>query len=427
MRCPLLILAAVALAGCDDGDGGNASVADVGAVGDAALDAAPAEDRPACAPLAACGAPGDALPRLTPPVQVVPSDAMPPEVVSQPAHNNLDIVWHDGRLFFAFRTAPNHFASPETRLYVVSTADHVDWRYEGAFHLGTDLREPRFATVGDRLFLYFAVLGQSSTAFEPGETRVAEYRGPGDWSAPTKVFPDTFIPWRIRVIDGVAYLTGYTGGESVYTADGEPIEVYWLRSEDGERWSPVVPDQPVVLSGGVSETDFAFLADGAVVAVGRNEAGEDGVFGSKICRAEADALGDWRCNDDPRKYDSPLVFRHGEGVWLVARRHVTEDGHYDLMQPDKTQREAWAAYQAAYWSKPKRCSLWRVDPEALTVDFVLDLPSAGDTCFASAVPLEGDDVLLYNYSSPVDRPDITWLQGQTGATHIDRMTLTLPR
>jgi hypothetical protein len=81
------------------------------------------------------------------------------------------------------------------------------------------------------------------------------------------------------------------------------------------------------------------------------------------------------------------------------------------------------ANEWAYWNAPKRCSLWRIDPETRTVSFVLDLPSRGDTCFASVEPIDDQAVLLYNYSSPIDRQDWSWVQGQQRPTHIYRMIL----
>ncbi len=378
-----------------------------------------------CELLNVCAEVGDA-PAHSTPVTVAPSDALPDEVVSQDSHNNLDIVWHDGRLFFAFRTAPSHFASAETRLYVVSTTDHRTWRFEGAFHDGRDLREPRFLSFRGRLHLYYARLGTDPLAFEPGGSRRVTYEAPGQWTEAEPVFADDFIPWRIRVVDDVAWLVGYSGGAEVYTAGTDPIEVHWLRSDDGDTWTAVVPGQPVVLSGGVSETDFAFLPDGGVVAVGRNEAGQDGEYGSRICRADAGDLGAWRCRHDPRKYDSPLVFTHRGEVWLIGRRNATDDGHYDLAREDLSPEQEWGVYQGAYWMNPKRCALWRVDPEALSVEHVLDLPSSGDTCFVSAIPVGTGQYLVYNYSSPFDQPDLTWLQGQTGKTFIYRTTVTLP-
>lgn len=358
---------------------------------------------------------------------VVPGAVFPPEVVLQNANNNLDIVEHAGRLFLAFRTAPNHFASAEARLYVVSSDDEHTWRYEGEFFEGTDVREPRLVSLRGQLFLYYAVLGQDRLAFEPQGMKATAYRGPGDWSEPAWFFGEGFIPWRARVYEDAVHLIAYVGGENIYETDGEPIEVYWLRSEDGLTFSPMDPAHPIVLRGGTSETDFTRLDDGTVVAVARNEAGDaEFGFGSKICRGEADAPATWRCAGDPRRFDSPLVFRHGGEVWLFGRRNVTETGAFDLGRDDLSLAEQSVLYAADYWNKPKRCSLWRIDPEALTATFVLDLPSRGDTCFASVVPRGTDDFLVYNYSSPVEGLDVGWLRGQTGPTLIYRQMLHFP-
>ena len=272
-------------------------------------------------------------PAIGPATTVAPSDAMPPEVVSQVAHNNLDVAWHDdgdgGRLFLAFRTAPNHFASPEVVMYVVSSADLATWRFEGSFALGTDVREPQLLSIGGELLFYFVELGQEQTDFTPHGVHVAKWLGPGEFGPVQDVFEPGFLAWRIKTMERPgeregewAYAFGYLGGENVYDNDGEPIVVSWLRSKDGLTWEPVDASggDGEVLRGGVSETDAVFLDDGRVIAVGRNEAGDADGFGSKICRGEAAAPTMWTCAYDKKKYDSPLVFRQGDEVWLIGRR-----------------------------------------------------------------------------------------------------------
>ena len=223
-------------------------------------------------------------------------------------------------------------------------------------------------------------------------------------------------------MQGEATLIGYTGGEAIYDTDGLPaIEVKWMTSPDGLRW-----EGPTVWTGGGSETDFAFEESGRLVAVIRNEAGDAEGFGSLICRADPSALHEWECAHDPRKYDSPLVFEHGGGIWLIGRRNLTDDGRFDLGREDLDHDEAFIAYSFAYWNEPKRCSLWRVDGDTLTVSWVLDLPSRGDTCFASILPAGPDSVDVYNYSSDPDGPDLTWIEGQGGETKIYRQRLTFP-
>ena len=383
-------------------------------------------DAPAPADTAPDTLDAPAPPSVTEVRMVVPSADLPPEVTTQDANNNLDIVMHDGRLFLAFRTAPTHFASDLTMLYVVSTEDEQTWRFEGSFARETDLREPRLLSFGGELWLHFAVLGSSPIDFTPFGAMHTRYLGPGKWSEPEWFGEDGFIPWRTKVVDGVAYMVGYIGGENIYDRTGEPLQVLWLTTKDGEEWTPVVPGQAAVQTGGGSETDFVFLDDGTLIAVTRNEEGDELGFGSKICRALPSAPGDWKCVPDPRKYDSPLVFRHGNEVYLIGRRNVTETGNYDLGLADKTMDEKRYEYQIDYWNNPKRCSVWHVDKETLEVALVLDLPSKGDTCFPGLVPKEGGRYLIYNYSSPIDGDDVIWLDGQLHPTGIYRQVLELP-
>ncbi len=360
----------------------------------------------------------------------------PANIATQPSNNNLDVVSFGGRTFLAWRTAPTHFASSDTKILIASEGPD-GWRSEGEFSLGTDLREPRFMAMGDRLFLYFAMLGTDPTAFQPQGTMVTEYVGQGTWGTPTKLALGDFIPWRARGNANGGVIVGYDGGENIYDFNGQPIEIRYLTTTDGVTMTPLWPATPVALSGGSSETDFATLDDGTVVSVSRNEAGDDEHgFGSVICRAEASAPGSFHCNTDKRKFDSPLVFQNGDDIYLVARRNMTPSGDYDLglgLLPLEAQA---TTYEVAYSSTPKRCSIWKVDPDALTVTWLQDLPSRGDTCFPSMI-MGDHKVTLYNYTSPLadalDCPswpntcaDPSWIEGQLFPTEIYRIDVALP-
>ncbi|HKA89145.1 MAG TPA: hypothetical protein VKE22_15865 [Haliangiales bacterium] len=374
--------------------------------------------------IAACGG-GEPPPTfMTAPVVVVPSDGLPAEVKDQVSNNNLDVVRHDGRIYLAFRTAPNHFASSDTVMYVVSSDDEDSWRFETKIAMATDLREPRFLAFGGRLFLYFAVLGNNPALFEPQGMKVTERRADGTWTDPDWFYMPGFIPWRAKVVNGVPYLLTYVGGGNIYNGTGNPLEIHFLTTQDGRNFAPVVAGQPKVLEGGGSETDFVLQDDGSLVAVVRNEAGDATGFGSKICRAEAGDLGNWHCVADPKKYDSPLLFREGADIYLIARRNISPTGNYDLMLRDLPPADQDLTYQIDYWNRPKRCSLWRVDPTALSVSFILDLPSKGDTCFASTWQPAAGQYVVYNYTSPLGgTDDPSWLQGQLAPTEIYRLKL----
>ena len=342
------------------------------------------------------------------------------------ANNNLDVTKHEGRYYLAFRTAPTHFASIDVRLYVVSSSDEQHWRFETEVALGRDLREPRLLSWNGQLYLYFAVLGTRMLHFEPDKMMGLARQGDGSWSRPRDVYRPGFIPWRTKVLGGRPYMASYGDGRHIYSRDGVPLEVHWLTSDDGWNWVPAIAGHAMVLKGGGSETDFVDTAAGDILAVVRNEAGDDGGWGSKICTgARLSTTGSWNCRNDPRKFDSPLLFRHGDAIYLVARRHLRGEGEYDRGWRRLPAALQTLAYQLDYWRYPKRCALWRIDPQTRAVAWQLDLPSRGDTCFP-AVHAQGDGaVAIYNYSSPIEGSDVPWVVGQLGKTNIYRSLIQL--
>ena len=374
-----------------------------------------------------CGTQPEFTIKLSPTLKVAPSADFPKEVTTNVANNNLDIIDFKGRMFFAFRTAPSHFADKDTQLYVLSTTDEKRWTFESRFFLGTDLREPRFFAFKDRLWIYFSQLGVETNSFDPGQMYRSELLAQGKWSAPEKVFQVDFIPWRFKWHHGIPYMLGYEGGANIYNFTGDPISVYMLTTTNGTDWTPVNPKRPVVLKGGSSETDIEFDAEGNLFAVSRNEAGDETGFVSKICWAPKDDITHWECKYDLKKYDSPLLINNGKDIFLIGRRNVTETGNYDLQLANLDYAGKLAKYQIEYVSHPKRCAVWHYNQNRHEIEFILDLPSRGDTCFPSALPRGENTFLIYNYSNEIEGPDLTWRQGQFRNSFIYSTTLTVFR
>jgi hypothetical protein len=351
----------------------------------------------------------------------VPSEGLPTNIVPDASNNNVDVVRHNGRVYMAWRTGADHFASAATKIHVVSSEDERQWRFEQTLMLDRDLREPRFLPVGASLFLYVARLGTNPLSFDPQGMSVTELTSEGRWTALTPVFREGFIPWRGRVERGTRFLIGYFGGENIYRFNGEPLEVHLLTTEDGRNFAPFDAMRPAVLVGGASETDFTMNPDtGELFAVARNEAGDASGFGSKICRAAPATPSQWTCRTDPRKYDSPLMFWYDGEAYLIGRRHLSPTGNYDLMRGGGLTRQA-IDNQVDYTRWPKRCSLWRYVQAEDRIAYIMDLPSRGDTCFAAAIALSNPgEFAVYDYSSDIDGPDIGWRQGQMGRTYIYR-------
>lgn len=358
----------------------------------------------------------------TPLVQVAPGPGLPDRVKCMDSNNNLDIARFDGRLFLGFRTAPDHFAGRKTMLYIVSSADEgASWDYEAEVFLGSDMREPRFLALGHKLMFYFFQAGTNRFAFSPRFVFAMERRGPGDWTEPEKVFEPGCVIWRAKVRNNKAYVSAYCGGQEMYTGGNAAVGIHFLTTDDGYNFRDINPDRPVTATGG-SETAFEFDADGTLYLTVRNEGGDGVSWGSKVCKALPDDYSDWQCNITPNKYDSPLMFRHEQDIYLIARRNV--DGAYDkedrwLPDPIET-----LYYMARYWWTKKRTALYRLDREALRMEVVLDFPSRGDTAFPGLVPIDGHSFLMYNYSSPPDGKDRVWMTGQLATTQIYSTVIT---
>jgi len=373
--------------------------------------------------------------------RIVPSDGLPPSVDLKRSNNNLDVTRFGGRTYLAFRSADSHFAGDSTVIHVVSSDDERAWRPEARFALGRDLREPRWLPLDGRLFLYVSVLGSSSYSFQPERVDVSELGSPGSRAAVPKLEDVDSAPsgnfgplehiglpgrvaWRTRAIDGHGYMTAYFGGEHLYSLSREPMAVELFATDDGRHWLPADPAHPVVSRGGGSEADFTLLPGGSLFGVIRNEEGDASGWGSKLCRAAAGALGAWTCTNDPRKFDSPDVFVHDGEVYFFARRNLANDGRYDLGVGSGLLR--MLRNQLAYITQAKRCSLWRYDRETGKVGFVLDLPSRGDTCFASVLPGDAPDrLVVYDYSSDIAGPELPWTAGQRRPTFIYRHVVEL--
>lgn len=341
----------------------------------------------------------------------------------QKANNNLDALRHsDGRVYLAWRTAPDHFASEHALIQVASSVDEQSWRLEHTIARGTDLREPRLLSLNGSLFLYMTELGQNRLAFEPRGVLVAELRADGSWSEVEAIGLPGYVAWRTRIERGRPYMVAYRGGANIYLFNGKPLHVDLLTSDDGRHWRAADREHRSVHIGGGSEADFALDDRGALHAVIRNEAGDASGFGSHICGAPEGALSRWRCKSDRRKFDSPRMFSWDGEIYLLARRNVSPDGAFDRDGPFRL----WRAIrnQLAYVTTGKRCTLWRFDRSKQSIGFVLDLPSRGDTCFPAVVEsTDRSQLAVYDYSSPIEGADLPWSVGQRQRTNIYRHVL----
>ena len=335
--------------------------------------------------------------KVDPPSWIIPSDSLPPQIQAMASNNNVDLEYFEDRLFVAWRSAPTHFAGEDTKMYIMSSDDEgKNWDFEHEIALGTDAREPRLLNYNGELQFLFFEAGKVAIEFRPKKVWRCFRNGQGDWTELQTMTEEPEIPWDMKVRNGIAYMTSYAGGH--YIAD-ETIKVFFKQSENGKDWE-TVGGYPFVYEGGVSEVAFEFDEDGNLWAITRNEDGDESGFGSHLCFAPAEDLGRWQCPEmsSPERYDSPEMFRHGKDIYIVARRDVGGDfGDGDLYQ---------------YSSRPKTTALYQVNRDTKQVVHLFDLPGAGDNAFPAVRRAGPHTFTLVNYTSPLDDPNISWIEGQ---------------
>ncbi len=364
--------------------------------------------------------------QVSDPRWVVPSDGLPSQAPAAVSNANVDIQFFGEKLYMAWRAAPFHFAGNETLMHVVSSTDggHT-WDYEATVDKDTDVREPRFLVIDGQLQLTFFEAGTDMFSFEPKRLWRMFYQSPGSWTEPEIMLDSPEVLWDVKTRNGKVYMTSYRGNH--YDVSGESLlEVRFKYSADGINWHPIDGNEGVVYTGGVSEVAFEFDAEGNLWAVTRNEDGDDSGFGAHVCFAPKNALSEWECSErsDPNRYDSPEMFRHGEEIYLVARRDV--GGPYDEGRDDLSFEEQKSTYLMNYSLRPKGTALYRINRDERKVEKLFDLPGCGDNAFPSVRRLGTHEFLMANYTNPLDMTDSNWLNGQTSSrgTQIYLMTIS---
>jgi hypothetical protein len=336
------------------------------------------------------------------------SGKLPPECKLQRSNNNLDLVKFKGRYYLAFRTAPTHFASKKSTMYVVSSADLDNWKYETKIAPGRDLREPKFAVYHDTLNLYFFTAGSSLFSFDPQQLLVCRTVGHGNWSAPQSVNLDGFVPWRVRERKDTLYLSAYYGKDLYGKTPKSNLRLFY--STDALNWKPIsVEPQVDILSA--EEGEFIFDKSGNLFATVRLEG-----TGALICSADGTCLYNWKKIRLKTKFDSALLFEHNDDIYLISRRSL--DGDIDKLKNRTNETKRRARNLIRYSITRKVTALYKLDKKSLAVTLITDFPSTGDNAFPGISKIDDDNYVLMNYSSDIHGKKKNWIRGQLGKTYI---------
>lgn len=347
-------------------------------------------------------------------VKLIPSHQIPQDLVVQAGNNNLDAAIFKGRYYFAFRTAPTHFASTKTKMYILSSPDGENWLLEKEIFFGSDIREPRFLVMDTAIYFYCFQGGTKPLKFEPQHVWGAHLGQSGLFSELQDLHWDGFVPWRMRRRGDEMYMSVYDG-RNLYNRHHKG-EVRLLTSRDGYHWSPI-SDQPQTGDKGGEEAEFIFDHAGNLWGTIRLEGA-----GAQVIYAHRDSLEKWHCFPTRDKYDSALLFRHGRQIFLISRRNLDGPSERGKVLPAGLRR----SYNLARYSVTKKCTaLWLLEPHSKSLVHLTDFPSTGDTAFPAIVDLGGGQYWLFNYSSDILGPPIPWIRGQLGKTYIYKAVMQI--
>ena len=319
------------------------------------------------------------------------------DLVKDDLHNsNTDFVKLGGRYWLAFISSPFHFGSTKSRLHLrVADSPLGPWTDVTSFKApGDDIRDPKLAVIGGRLFLY--ALENRDFKAEPYRTVFSSSADGTAWDE-FRSLPglDGWLLWRTLEVKGEAYATAY------WWEHGRAV---LLRSPDGVRWSIV---STINEGERNDETEAVLLPDGRLRATARLEYDEswaDGAFGDPrgstlICES-LPPYDNWKQIAESRltRLDGPALFTWGGRTFAVGRY---QDG------------TAWPAPQGSCLAR-KRTSLFEIRADGLVR--ITDFPSSGDTSYGGVV-VEGDSAWATYYSSPPAK-DWAWILGMFSPTAV---------
>lgn len=330
------------------------------------------------------------------------------DVANDSMHNsNTDLIEWQGQFYIAYVSSPYHFGNDASVLHVKRSSDTGrTWEQVETFNpAGEDIRDPKFAIIGQRLFLY--ALKNTNFIAEPYLSVYAFTENGTDWSNFTPVAGvDGWLFWRPKTRDGVTFYNS-----AYWWEHGKAV---LLKSTDGIAWEVV---STINTGARNDETEIEFLPDGRLLATARLEYGEgtEAIFGdpkgSTLIAEAQPPYTSWTkvAESLVTRLDGPYLFSYHNRVYALGR-----------YQPDLGRTGPYTDQGSCL--APKRTSLYEVRESGLA--YLTDLPSDGDTAYVGLV-VKGDTAYASYYTSPINH-DFVWLMGMLSPSQVRLAKIDLP-
>ena len=322
------------------------------------------------------------------------------DIANDGSHNsNTDMIEWQGQFYLSYVSSPYHFGNDASVMHIKRSSDlGRTWEELSTFNPeNDDIRDPKFAVIGERLFLY--ALKNDSFVAEPYIT-VYSYTEDGETWTQFETIPelDGWLFWRPKTQDGETFYNAaywWEHGKSVL-----------LKTSDGINWKIV----SVINEGERNdETEIEFLPDSRMLATARLEYAyyADGAFGDKrgatLITVSESPYENWTelTQSLVTRLDGPYLFSYHGRIYAVGR-----------YQPDLG-KSGPLTDQGSIFSR-KRTALYEVRLDGLL--YLTDLPSAGDTSYEGVI-LDGDTAYISYYTSPIKK-DYPWIFGMLSPSQV---------
>ncbi len=315
-------------------------------------------------------------------------------------HNeNTDLIEWNGDIWLVHRTAESQMLGPNSALHI--------YRYTKGTFVQTaqidapsdrDIRDPHFYVVDGQLRLKALARLPSTLIRDAGTDTVALGTSTTDgttWADFSEIGPHGWSFWRLKQSPTGEWLTAaYEDGD---------LEVMLYRSTDGVTFTAGATIYDISAQTPL-ETELTFMPSGKLLALVRTDGDDDEITGDAdvrtvVCWADP-PYDSFSCPQtlDGVRLDGPLTFWWNQRLMVIARKHLGADG-----------RKRTALYELG----------GTLEGGPLTIEEWGELPSAGDTSYAGAAPLQDKSgrMLATWYSGDIAADD-TWLLGMYAATDI---------
>jgi hypothetical protein len=316
--------------------------------------------------------------------------------VSGQHNSNTDLIfWNKtGVIYLIHDHRPFHLGSTDAKLMIWNSTDAHTWTKVSEFQVpGNDIRDPKFAIIGNRLFLYaLKNLGIMATPYQT----VYTYTDDGiNWQPFQDISQAGWLFWRPKTNDNITwYVPAY------WHEHGQSI---LLNSTDGINWNIVAT---INIGEGNDETAIEFLPDGRMICTARLEGIADSIFGnanaSTLIATSSYPFTNWSSHikSTVTRLDGPVLFSYENKTYAVGRNQIGPRTYFT---------ELGSAFSR------KRTSLYLVN-ETTGLTYITDLPSGGDTSYAGVVQ-NGTELYVSYYTSDITK-DYSWVLGMVSDSNI---------